>query len=66
MPALVTGVTGAVQREVPQRRELRLSSSAPSRQAIRRGSFRSVRELTDAIGASLDAYNDHGVKVRCR
>jgi hypothetical protein len=52
-------VAGAVQREVPQRRELRLSSSASSRQAIRRGSFRSVRELTDAIGAFLDAYNGH-------
>jgi len=61
----VTGVAGAVQREVPQRRELRLSSSVSSRQAIRRGSFRSVRELTDAIGVFLDAYNDHGVKVRC-
>jgi len=61
----VTGVASAVQREVPQRRELRLSSSASSRQAIRRDSFRSVRELTDAIGAFLDAYNDHGVKLRC-
>jgi transposase len=29
-----------------------------TRQAIRRGSFRSVRELTDAIGAFIDAYND--------
>jgi hypothetical protein len=48
LPALVTGVAGAVQREVPQRRELRLSSSAASRQTIRRGSFRSVRELTVA------------------
>ena len=28
-----------------------------TRQAIRRGSFRSVRELTDAIGAFIDAYN---------
>jgi hypothetical protein len=65
LPALVTGVAGAVQREVPQRRELRLSSSASSRQAIRRDSFRSVRELTDAIGAFLDACNDHGVKLRC-
>jgi transposase len=29
-----------------------------TRQAIRRGSFRSVRELTAAIGAFIDAYND--------
>ena len=29
-----------------------------TRQAIRRGSFRSVRELTDAIGTFIDAYND--------
>jgi hypothetical protein len=29
-----------------------------TRQAIRRGSFRSVRELTGAIGAFIDAYND--------
>jgi hypothetical protein len=29
-----------------------------TRQAIRRGSFRSVRELTDAHGAFIDAYND--------
>ena len=29
-----------------------------TRQAIRRGSFRSVRELTTAIGRFIDAYND--------
>jgi hypothetical protein len=29
-----------------------------TRQAIRRGSFRSVRELTDAIGALINAYSD--------
>jgi transposase len=29
-----------------------------TRQSIRRGSFRSVRELTGAIGAFIDAYND--------
>ena len=29
-----------------------------TRQAIRRGTFRSVRELTTAIGAFIDAYND--------
>jgi len=28
------------------------------RQAIRRGTFRSVKELTTAIGAFIDAYND--------
>ena len=32
-----------------------------TRQAIRRGTFRSVKELTAAIGAFIDAYND-----RCR
>ncbi len=32
-----------------------------TRQAIRRGTFRSVQELTAAIGAFIDAYND-----RCR
>ena len=32
-----------------------------TRQAIRRGTFRSVRDLTAAIGAFIDAYND-----RCR
>jgi transposase len=32
-----------------------------TRQAIRRGTFRSVRELTTAIGAFIDAYN-----VRCQ
>jgi transposase len=29
-----------------------------TRQAIRRGSFQSVRELTGAIGAFIDSYND--------
>jgi len=29
-----------------------------TRQAIRRGAFRSVKELTTAIGAYIDAYND--------
>jgi transposase len=29
-----------------------------TRQAIRRGSFRSVKELTTAIGTFIDAYND--------
>jgi len=32
-----------------------------TRQAIRRGTFRSVKELTAAIGTFIDAYND-----RCR
>jgi transposase len=30
-----------------------------TRQAIRRGSFASVRELTDAIGRFIDSWNDH-------
>ena len=29
-----------------------------TRQAIRRGTFRSVKELTGAIGIFIDAYND--------
>jgi hypothetical protein len=29
-----------------------------TRQAIRRGTFRSVKELKQAIGAFIDAYND--------
>ena len=29
-----------------------------TRQAIRRGTFRSVKELTTAIGVFIDAYND--------
>ena len=29
-----------------------------TRQAIRRGTFRSVKDLTGAIGAFIDAYND--------
>jgi hypothetical protein len=29
-----------------------------TRQAIRRGTFRSVQDLTTAIGAFIDAYND--------
>jgi hypothetical protein len=29
-----------------------------TRQAIRRGTFRSVKELTTAIGRFIDAYND--------
>ena len=29
-----------------------------TRQAIRRGTFRSVKDLTTAIGAFIDAYND--------
>jgi hypothetical protein len=29
-----------------------------TRQAIRRGTFRSVKELTAAIGRFIDAYND--------
>jgi hypothetical protein len=30
-----------------------------TRQAIRRGSFRSVRDLTDAIRRFIDAWNEH-------
>jgi transposase len=30
-----------------------------TRQAIRRGSFTSVRELTDTIGRFIDTWNDH-------
>jgi len=33
--------------------------SVITRQAIRRGSFTSVRQLTDAIGAFIDNWNDH-------
>jgi transposase len=33
--------------------------SVITRQAIRRGSFTSVRQLTDAIGAFIDQWNDH-------
>ena len=35
--------------------------SVITRQAIRRGSFTSVRQLTDAIGAFIDSWNDHAV-----
>ncbi len=35
--------------------------SVITRQAIRRGSFTSVRELTAAIGAFIDHWNDHPV-----
>jgi len=30
-----------------------------TRQAIRRGTFTSVKELTAAIGAFIDSWNDH-------
>ena len=33
--------------------------SVITRQAIRRGSFTSVKELTAAIGAFIDSWNDH-------
>jgi hypothetical protein len=33
--------------------------SVITRQAIRRGSFTSVRELTATIGAFIDGWNDH-------
>jgi hypothetical protein len=33
--------------------------SVITRQAIRRGSFTSVKELTAAIGAFIDGWNDH-------
>jgi hypothetical protein len=33
--------------------------SVVTRQAIRRGSFTSVRQLTDTIGAFIDQWNDH-------
>jgi hypothetical protein len=33
--------------------------SVITRQAIRRGSFTSVRQLTAAIGAFTDSWNDH-------
>lgn len=36
--------------------------SITTRQAIRRGSFASVRELTAAIGAFIDHWNDHPVE----
>jgi hypothetical protein len=35
--------------------------SVITRQAIRRGSFTSVKELTSAIGAFIDQWNDHPV-----
>ena len=41
--------------------ELAWLPSVPSILASRRGTFRSVQELTAAIGAFIDAYND-----RCR
>jgi len=33
--------------------------SVITRQAIRRGSFTSVRQLTDTIGAFINSWNDH-------
>jgi len=33
--------------------------SVITRQAIRSGSFTSVRQLTDTIGAYIDTWNDH-------
>jgi hypothetical protein len=33
--------------------------SVITRQAIRRGSFRSVKELTAAIGSFIDTWNQH-------
>jgi hypothetical protein len=30
-----------------------------TRQAIRRGSFTTVRQLTDTIGTLIDGWNDH-------
>ena len=33
--------------------------SVITRQSIRRGSFTSVRQLTDTIGAFIDGWNDH-------
>jgi hypothetical protein len=33
--------------------------SVITRQAIRRGSFTSVKELVAAIGAFIDSWNDH-------
>jgi hypothetical protein len=35
--------------------------SVITRQAIRRGSFRSVQELTATIGAFIDTWNQHPV-----
>jgi len=35
--------------------------SVITRQAIRRGSFTSVRQLTDAISTFTGAWNDHAV-----
>ena len=35
--------------------------SVITRQAIRRGSYTSVRELTTAIGAFIDSWNEHPV-----
>jgi hypothetical protein len=54
-------VASAVQREVPQRREPRLSSSASSRQAIRRDSRlghlvrRHSHEAADKVDAAIEA-----------
>ncbi len=33
--------------------------SVITRQAIRRGSYTSVRQLTDTIGVFIDSWNDH-------
>jgi hypothetical protein len=38
--------------------------SVITRQAIRRGSFASVRQLTDTIGAFIDHWNDHPPRSR--
>ena len=35
--------------------------SVITRQAIRRGSFTSVKELTTTIGAFIDSWNEHPV-----
>lgn len=40
--------------------------SVITRQSIRRGSFTSVRQLTDTIGAFIDHWNDHLPAVAMR
>ena len=43
----------------PESRLIECFFSIITRQAIRRGSFTSVRQLTQAIGAFIDHWNDH-------
>ncbi len=54
---MVAGVVGPVEREVPQRRELRLDFSVVQRKALTPNDFTDLSQIRDRLAAFETRYN---------